>query len=82
MRSHSCGDRSCREAINAYENALKKFPETESRHMVEHLELVDPNDIPRFGQLGIICSIQPEHLAGRHYEVGRKLLSGKTWAGA
>lgn len=63
VRLHSCGDRSCREAINAYENALKKFPETESRHMVEHLELVDPNDIPRFGQLGIICSIQPEHLA-------------------
>ena len=63
VRLHSCGDRSCREALNAYENALKKFPETESRHMVEHLEVVDPADIPRFGQLGVICSIQPEHLA-------------------
>ena len=63
VRLHSCGDRSCREALNAYENALKKFPETESRHMVEHLEVVDPTDIPRFGKLGVICSIQPEHLA-------------------
>ena len=63
VRLHSCGDRSCREALNAYEKALKKFPETESRHMVEHLELVDPEDIPRFGKLGVIGSIQPEHLA-------------------
>lgn len=63
VRLHSCGDGSCREALNAYEAALKEFPQSESRHMVEHLELVDPEDIPRFGQLGVICSIQPEHLA-------------------
>lgn len=63
VRLHSCGDRSCREALDAYENALKKFPKTQSRHMIEHLELVDPADIPRFGKLGVIASVQPEHLA-------------------
>lgn len=63
VRLHSCGDGSCRAALDAYEAALRKFPHSGSRHMVEHLELVDPDDIPRFGKLGIIASIQPEHLA-------------------
>lgn len=63
VRLHSCGDGSCRAALDAYEAAMKEFPETKSRHMVEHLELVDPADIPRFGELGVIPSIQPEHLA-------------------
>lgn len=63
VRLHSCGDGSCRAALDAYEAALKKYPKTSSRHIVEHLELVDLEDIPRFGELGIICSIQPEHLA-------------------
>lgn len=63
VRLHSCGDASCRAALDAYENAIRKCPETESRHMIEHLEIVDPNDIDRFGKLGVIASIQPEHLA-------------------
>lgn len=63
VRLHSCGDGSCRAALDAYEAALQKFPDSHSRHMVEHLELVDPADIPRFGRSGIIASIQPEHLA-------------------
>lgn len=63
VRLHSCGDGSCRAALDAYEAALQKFPGSRSRHMVEHLELVDPADIPRFGELGVIASIQPEHLA-------------------
>ena len=63
VRLHSCGDGSCRAALDAYEAALRKFPDSKSRHMVEHLELVDPDDIPRFGTLGVIASIQPEHLA-------------------
>lgn len=63
VRLHSCGDGSCRAALDAYEAALKSCPHSKSRHMVEHLELVDPDDIPRFGKLGVIASIQPEHLA-------------------
>lgn len=63
VRLHSCGDGSCRVALNAYEAALKNNPNSKSRHMIEHLELVDPDDIPRFGELGVIASIQPEHLA-------------------
>lgn len=63
IRLHSCGDGSCRAALDAYENALEKYPQSTSRHMVEHLELVDPADIPRLGKLGVIASIQPEHLA-------------------
>jgi len=63
VRLHSCGDGSCRAALDAYEKALAKYPDSRSRHMIEHLELVDPADISRFGKLGVIASIQPEHLA-------------------
>lgn len=63
VRLHSCGDGSCRAALDAYEDALKKYPNSKSRHMIEHLELVAPEDIPRLGSIGVIASIQPEHLA-------------------
>lgn len=63
VRLHSCGDGSCRAGLDAYEKALSKYDKSKSRHMIEHLELVNSDDIPRFGQLGVIASVQPEHLA-------------------
>lgn len=61
VRLHSCGDASCRAALDAYEKAIKAFPESKSRHAVEHIEVTTAADIPRFAQLGVIASVQPEH---------------------
>lgn len=63
VRLHSCGDLSARYALDCYEEAIKKYGKTSSRHGIEHIEVIDPSDIPRVGELGIIPSMQPEHLA-------------------
>lgn len=63
VRLHSCGDRSARMALDFYEEAIRLHGRNTCRHAIEHCELVDPADIPRFGTLGVIPSVQPEHLA-------------------
>ncbi len=63
VRLHACGDRAVRIALDCYEEAIKKYGKNEARHGIEHIESIHPNDIPRFRELGIIPSVQPEHLA-------------------
>lgn len=60
IRLHAIGDRAVRSALDAYEAAWKEN-DRDSRHTVEHIELINPNDIPRFNQLGVIASMQPNH---------------------
>jgi len=60
---HSCGDRSARLALDYIEAAIRQHGPRKVRHTIEHNELVDPSDIPRYRQLGVIPSVMPEHLA-------------------
>jgi predicted amidohydrolase YtcJ len=59
--THSIGDRGIRLSLDAYENAQKVNGTKDARYRVEHLEDPDPADIPRFGKLGVIASMQPLH---------------------
>lgn len=61
-RMHACGDGGVRACLDAIEYAQNKSGNKDLRHCIEHLEVVDPVDMPRFGQLGAIVSVQPEHL--------------------
>ena len=63
VKLHSCGDASLRLALDFYENAIKLHGNTGARHAIEHCEMVSEQDMPRFGALGVIPSVQPEHLA-------------------
>jgi predicted amidohydrolase YtcJ len=63
VRLHCCGDASLRMALDCYENALRLHGDTGCRHGIEHCEMVSDADLPRFGKLGVIPSVQPEHLA-------------------
>jgi hypothetical protein len=54
--THSIGDRGVRLALDAYE----QLPPT-ARARVEHIETVQPGDIPRFAKLGVIASMMPIH---------------------
>jgi len=63
VRLHSCGDGSARMALDFYEEAINKYGKNKCRHAIEHCELVSDEDIARFGELGIIPSVQPEHIA-------------------
>lgn len=60
---HAIGDRGIRMALDAYEAAAKANPAPARgrRHRVEHIEDVSAADIPRFGALGVIASMQPFH---------------------
>jgi predicted amidohydrolase YtcJ len=60
---HAIGDRGIRMALDAYEHAaeVNPAPARGRRHRVEHIEAVSAADIPRFGKLGVIASMQPFH---------------------
>jgi predicted amidohydrolase YtcJ len=55
---HAIGDRAVRMSLDAFEAALPETSARGQRHQIAHLELVDPNDIPRFRQLGVIANFQ------------------------
>ena len=63
VMTHAIGDAAVRMTLDAYEAAAKDNPRPERgrRHRIEHIETIDPADIPRFGQLGVIASFQPVH---------------------
>jgi predicted amidohydrolase YtcJ len=59
--THAIGDRAIRLALDAYQGAATKNGTKDARHRVEHIEDPSAADIPRFGQLGVIASMQPLH---------------------
>jgi len=58
LHAHAIGDRAVRATLDAYEAARKANGARDSRHQITHLELVDPADIGRFKQLGVLANIQ------------------------
>lgn len=58
---HAIGDKANFDVLNAFEKALQKNGRRESRHRIEHAQTLQASDIPRFGQLGVIASMQPSH---------------------
>jgi predicted amidohydrolase YtcJ len=60
---HAIGDGGVRMTLDAFERAARANPEPPRgrRHRVEHIETIDPADVPRFGALGVIASMQPPH---------------------
>ena len=58
LHAHAIGDRAVRTALDAYEAAQKANGARDSRHQITHLELIDPADIPRFKELGVLANIQ------------------------
>lgn len=69
VETHAIGDRANRFILDEYERALNAVPPgerkiAEPRWRVEHAQIVNPADIPRFAKLGIIPSMQPSHAIG------------------
>jgi predicted amidohydrolase YtcJ len=60
--THAIGDRGNRETLDIYEEAFKKHPEKKDlRWRIEHSQHLHPDDISRFGKLGVIASMQTIH---------------------
>lgn len=60
--SHAIGDRANRVVLDVYQEIIDARPDgRELRWRVEHAQHLHPDDIPRFGQLGVIAAMQPVH---------------------
>ena len=60
---HATGDRGIRTALDGVEAARSAHGPRDARHQVVHVECLDPADIPRFRELGVIACMQPRHCA-------------------
>lgn len=59
---HAIGDRANREVLDIYEEAFRSHPDKkDARWRIEHAQHLSPADIPRFGRLGVIASMQAVH---------------------
>jgi predicted amidohydrolase YtcJ len=85
IETHAIGDRANRVILDLYEKALKSVPPSERkirdpRWRVEHAQILNLADIPRFAKLGVIPSMQPSHAIGDlHFapsRIGIKRLEG------
>src|SRR5215218_9510589 len=97
---HAIGDRGVRMALDAFERAAAAngawhgdphgtgaAPGTHGRrHRVEHVEMLDDADVPRFGRLGVVASMQPYHadptpaqIAPWAANIGSRATSGWSW---
>jgi predicted amidohydrolase YtcJ len=63
LATHAIGDRANRETLNVYEDAFRRSGNDGHalRWRIEHAQHLSASDIPRFGQLGVIASMQPVH---------------------
>ena len=85
VETHAIGDRGNRTILDLYERAFNSVPPEqrkvrEPRWRVEHAQIVNPADIPRFAKLGVIPSMQPSHaISDLHFapsRLGIKRLEG------
>jgi len=71
MGFHAIGDRAVGMALDAFAAAEQAVPPHDPRYRIEHSQVVSAGDFARYKQLGVIASMQPNHL-----------LSDMAWAGA
>jgi predicted amidohydrolase YtcJ len=61
IATHAIGDLAIRRTLDGYEAAQRANGPRDARHRVEHIEVLHPDDLPRFGTLDVVASMQPGH---------------------
>ena len=80
---HAIGDRANREVLDIYEGLFKKHPTNFPRRWrIEHAQHLHPDDIPRFGELGVIASMQGVHCTSDAIFVPKRLGMRRSKEGA
>lgn len=62
VRLHCIGDKAVRWALDIFEESARVNDCANLRNCIEHIESIHPDDIERFGKLGVVASMQPRHL--------------------
>jgi predicted amidohydrolase YtcJ len=73
VATHAIGDRGNRIALDAYEAAFRAVPTADHRFRIEHAQILNWLDIPRFAQLGVIPSMQAVHATSDMYWAADRL---------
>ena len=80
---HAIGDRANREVLDIFERQFKANPSEQSRRWrIEHAQHLHPDDIPRFGKLGVIASMQAVHCTSDAIFVPKRLGARRSKDGA
>ncbi len=80
---HAIGDRANREVLDIYESMFQQFPSAIPRRWrIEHAQHLHPDDIPRFGKLGVIASMQGVHCTSDAIFVPQRLGMRRSGEGA
>jgi len=79
VNTHAIGDRANRETLDIYEKLFKANPnKTDLRWRIEHAQHINPRDLPRFKQLGVIAAMQGIHAVSDGPWVATKLGPERT----
>src|SRR5690625_1127284 len=85
MNIHAIGDAANRQVLDAFEALFEQLDgQAELRHRIEHAQIVDPEDIPRFTDYHLIASMQPSHATSdmnmaEERVGGERILSSYAW---
>ena len=74
---HAIGDKANREALDAFEQTIDVWRPRGLRQRVEHCQLLSPEDLHRFAELGVACSVQFSH-APSDRDIADQSWAGKT----
>jgi predicted amidohydrolase YtcJ len=72
---HAIGDRANREALDAFEATRDEWAPLGLRQRIEHAQCLAPEDLPRFAEIGVACSVQFSHAPSD------RDLADRFWAG-
>ena len=72
---HAIGDGANRDALDAFEATAEEWRPRRLRHRIEHAQLLSPEDVPRFAELGVAASVQFSHAPSD------RDLADRFWAG-
>jgi len=78
---HCCGDGAVRQALDGYERIQQLNGKRDSRHRIEHIEVCQPEDMPRFKELGVIASMQTSHapFSAEENDTGARRMGKERW---
>lgn len=84
LNVHAIADGAVRRTLDGYEAAIRANGRRDSRHRIEHIEMIHPDDLPRLKSLGVVASMQPTHAPGSVFpmEPGRSRMTQEEFGRA
>lgn len=76
---HAIGDKAIESALKAFSKVLKKHPNKNHRHRLEHCSVLNPKLIRRIKRLGLIASVQPHFIVSDFWVAERVGVERARW---